>query len=174
MTSSDIGTWIGTAVSILGAAIAVWQARQATSAANRAKEVRDEIEMSHQHGELSGLDSLLAAACRAMDKYGPGVGPIKRRGASPEEDAAVVRAFMAGMDRHRVMLNTTFGKPCDDVRDRINGLLVDFGEAPDDAVRLEKGRAIYLEITTFSGNMKQALDKKVFGKAVPEPRVRQP
>lgn len=172
MTSSDIGTWIGTAFSIIGAAIAIWQARQAISAAHRAEEVRDEIETQHQHIELSGLDGVLAAACRAMDKYGPGVGSIKRRGASPEADAAVVRAFTAGMDRHREMLNEAFGKPCDDVRDRINGLLADFGNASDDGARLTKGQAIYLEISTFSGNMKQALDKRVFGRPAAHPRVR--
>ena len=172
MTGSDIGTWLGTLFSIIGAAIAVWQSMQAKKAAKRAEEMRDEIAVKHEHSDLSGLDGVLAAACRAMDKYGPGVGSIVRRGASSEADAASVRAFTAGMDRHREMLTKAFGRPCDDLSERVNRLLGEFGEAATEADRLAKGREIYLEITMFSGNMKQALDGKLFGKGVGLPRVR--
>lgn len=163
MTTSDIVTWIGTFFSIAGAAIAIWQSCEAQSAAQRAIEVRNEITSKHAHGELTELDGTLSAACKAMDKYGPGVSSLSRRGASPSSDAAAVRNFTAALDRHREVLREAFGEPCDDVRDRINRLLVEFGAAPDDTERLAKGRAIYLEVTTFSGNVKSALDGKVFG-----------
>lgn len=163
MTGGEIGTWIGTFFSILGAGIAIWQARQATSAAERAEKMRDEIAGKHAHTELSGLDAMLASACRAMDKYGPGASPVRRRGTSPDVDAATVRTFTAAMDRHRELLATTFGKPCDDVRDRIISHLNAFGSASTDGERLEQGQNIYLEISIFSGNMKHAIDSKVFG-----------
>lgn len=172
MDGSEIGTWIGTAFSIIGAAFAIWQSRKAQSAADRAEEMRDEIAVKHVHSDLSGLDGVLTAACRAMDKYGPGVGAQARRGASPDSDASMVRSFTAGIDRNREMLTKTFGKACEDVRDRINGLLAEFGDATSDTDRLIKGREIYLEITTFSGNMKQALDGKIFGENDTLPRFR--
>ncbi|MDI1325433.1 MAG: hypothetical protein PSV23_01410 [Brevundimonas sp.] len=165
MTGSDIGTWIGTAFSILGAAIAVRQARRAKSAASQAVEMRDEIAEKHASRELSGLDGILAAACKAMDKYGPGRRASSLRGTTPDSDADAVRAFTAELDRHREMLASTFGQPCDDVRDRLHRLLGEFGAAATVSDRLPKGCEIYLEITTFSGNMKKALDGKVFGQA---------
>jgi len=100
-----------------------------------------------------------------MDKYGPGRSASSLRGTSPDSDADSVRAFTAELDRHREMLTATFGQPCNDVRDRLHVLLGDFGAATTNADRLPKGCEIYLEITTFSGNMKKALDGKVFGQA---------
>ena len=47
-----------------------------------------------------------------------------------------------------------------DVRDPINALLVEFGAARSAEERLPKGTEIYLEITTFTGNMKKALDDR--------------
>lgn len=159
---SDTVTWIGTAFSILGAGIAIWQARRARSAAKRAEDARKEIVGRVQHGELGALDGVLAAACKAMDKYGPGRTEDSLIGTEPNGDGDAVRAFTAGLDRNRELLTKVFGNSCDDVRDRINNLLADFAAAGTVKRRLSKGREIYLEITTFSGNMKNALDNKAF------------
>jgi hypothetical protein len=172
VTGSDVGTWIGTAFSIIGAGIAIWQARQAISAATRAKQMRDEIAERNTHSELSSLSGILTAAIRAMDKYGPGVRATVRRGSSPDSDASAVRALTAEMDRHRAMLTETFGAASDLVRIRLNDLLAEFGAAVADANRVAKGCEIYTEITTFSGNMKQALDSKIFSKGDVMPRIR--
>lgn len=161
--SSDTVTWIGTIVSIIGAVIAIWQACRAKSAAKRAEEMRNEIAGKHAHSELSVLDGLLAAACKAMDKYGPGRNPNTLRGTKPDSDADAVRAFTAALDRHSALLTKAFGKPCNDVRDRVNGLLDEFAAAPSVVERLPKGSEIYQEITIFSGNIKQAIDAKTFG-----------
>lgn len=163
MTWSDVGTWIGTLFSVGGAVIAIKQAREAKSFAENAREIRDDIVSKHEHGELRTLDEVLTTAHRAMDKYGPGTKPMSRRGASPHEDAAKVRALTAALDRHREMLAQGFGASCDDVRDRLNNLLTSFGATDDADERNRCGLAIYLEITTFSGNVKNILDKKVFG-----------
>lgn len=166
---SDTVTWIGTAFSIIGAGIAIWQAWRARRAANQAEAARREIIGRYEHGELGALDGVLAAACRAMEKYGPGSRVATLRGTSPDSDANSVRAFTAALDRNTEMLNRTFGGPCADVRDRINALLDEFGASATADDRLPKGKAIYLEITTFSGNMKKALDTKTFeAKAAPE------
>ncbi|MNV97659.1 hypothetical protein D3C71_1928100 [compost metagenome] len=97
-----------------------------------------------------------------MDKYGPGTRPITRRGAAPHEDAAKVRALTAYLDRHREMLIVGFGPTCDETRRRINNLLTKFGETKD-AEQYAHGLSIYQEISTFRGNLKHGLDKKVFG-----------
>ncbi len=165
--SSDTVTWIGTAFSIIGAAIAIWQSWVASRAASRAEQVRDEITAKHVHNELSVLDGLLAAALNAMDKYGPGRSLGSLVGSSPDGDADVVRAFTAALGRHREMLEKTFGEPCDVVRNRINVLLGEFAAAVVSNERMPKGCDIYLEITTFSGNMKKALDAKTFDVAAP-------
>ena len=60
------------------------------------------------------------------------------------------------------MLTKAFGGRCVQVRDRINRLLDEFGAAQTDDDRLPKGKAIYLEISTFSGNIKKALDARTF------------
>lgn len=172
MTWSDIGTWLGTAFSIIGAAIAIWQARQAKASATRAETIRNEIAENNEQIELAGLDTILAGACRAMDKYGPGAGSIKRRGASPEGDASAVRTLTASLDRHRDLLEDAFGKICVDFRDRVNDLLGEFGSATSDADRLEIGKEIYLELTILSGHMKRALDRRTFGNSPLGPRVR--
>lgn len=163
MTWSDFGTWLGTLFSVAGAYIAIRQAREAKSFAENAKEIRDDIVSKHEHGELRNLDEVLTSAHRAMDKYGPGSKPTSRRGASPHEDAAKVRALTAALDRHREMLSQGFGTSCEGVRDRLNNLLTSFGVTEDADERNRCGLAIYLEITTFSGNVKHILDKKVFG-----------
>lgn len=164
VTSSDFATWVGTFFSVAGAGVAIWQAWQATNAAERAQRLRDEIAGRSAHSELSGLDGILAAACRAMDKYGPGRNPNSLRGISPHDDASAVRAFTAALDRHRDMLKKTFGESCDDVRDRLHAFLSDFASATDHSERQSTGCAIYLEMTTFSGNMKRALDLNIFGR----------
>lgn len=159
---SDTVTWIGTAFSIIGAGIAIQQAYVAGSAAKRAEKARKAIMGKYEHGELGVLDGVLSAAFKAMEKYGPGCRASSLRGTSPDSDAIAVRAFTAALDRHTEMLTKTFGGPCADVRDRINGLLDEFGAAGTADERLPKGKAIYLEITTFSGNMKKAMDARTF------------
>ena len=162
MTPSDIGTWMGTLFSVVGAGIALRQANKAKTSADVATQKRNEIIEQYEHNELSGLDGVLLAACKAMDKYGPGVAASTRRGSSPQNDATRVRAFTAALDRNRDMLLKEFGDKADNVCRRLNILLSEFGSASSDAIRLEKGREIYLEITAFSGNVKHALDRKVF------------
>lgn len=159
---SDTVTWIGTGVSIAGGLLSLWQAGNARSAAEKAERARKEISGRYDHRELSALDADVAAALRAMEKYGPGARPSSIRGASFDNDANVVRLFTAALDRHAEMLSKAFAGPCDDVRDRINAWLNEFGAAPTAADRLEKGKSIYLEIATFSGNMKKALDTGTF------------
>lgn len=172
MTGSDVGTWIGTAFSILGAAIAIWQARIAKTAAAHAEEMRDELTAKHEQNELSALDGILTSACRAMDKYGPGATEGRRAGVNHVADAAAVRALTAAMDRHREMLTRTLGGTCDTVRERLNALLIQFADAQAGEDRLAKGREIYQEITTLTGNMKHAIDGKVFGKDGSSAKVR--
>ena len=159
MTSETV-TWIGTAFSILGAGIAIWQAWQARTSASKAETARQQIIGRFEHGELGVLDGVLAAALKAMEKYGPGSRASSLRGTSPDSDANAVRAFTAALDRHTDMLTKAFGGPCVDVRDPINALLVEFGAARSAEERLPKGTEIYLEITTFTGNMKKALDDR--------------
>jgi len=162
---SDTVTWIGTIFSFIGAAIALWQGIRAKKAAKRAEEMRNEIATKYAHRQLSSLDGLLSAACKAMDKYGPGRSANSLRGTSPSGDADAVRAFTAEFDRNRNALRATFGSHIDGLRDRLHRLLDEFASASNNVERLPKGREIYVEITTFSGNMKQALDVKTFGKA---------
>lgn len=163
MTGSDIGTWIGTAFSIIGAGIAVWQARQAISAATRAKQMRDEIAARNVHGELSSLYGILAAAIRKMDKYGPGARPTFRRGFTPDHDASAVRELTTQMALHKAMLAKTFGNAIDGVQTRLTGLLAEFGAANSEQGWVEKGCEIHIELTELSGNIKQAMDGNIYG-----------
>ena len=161
MTNETV-TWIGTAFSILGAGIAFWQARRARTAADKVEAARNQIVGRYQHGELGALNGVLSAALSAMDKYGPGSSVARLIGASADNDANAVRAFTAALDRNTEMLSKAFGGRCVQVRDRINRLLDEFGAAQTDDERLQRGKAIYLEISTFSGNIKKALDAGTF------------
>lgn len=163
MIGADVGTWIGTSVSVLSMGIAVWQARKASNAATRAEKMRDQIASRNAHSELSNLNGILAAALRAMDKYGPGAGVNARRGNSPESDAENVRSLTKEMARLRAMLVERFGETINEVITHLNSILADFGAATKDADRVVHGRKIYIEIIEFSGNVKQVLDKNIYG-----------
>lgn len=162
MTWTDGATWVGTGLSVISMGVAIWQARRAKSAASRAEEMRDEIAKRNAHGELSALSGALAAAIRAMDKYGPGAGPNARRGCSPNSDAATVRALTGEMMRLKVLLTEKFGDGVLGVISSLNHLLVDFAAAPNDGVRVQYGCNIYNEIVELNGNIKKELDGNIY------------
>lgn len=162
MSPSDIGTWIGTAVSIVGAVITIWQARAAVSAAQSAKQMRDEIEGKKTHGELSEVSGILTGALSAMSKYGPGQNPSSLIGSQPHIDAESVRTFTASLDLHSHILQQTLGTSCVPLRSKINKALDEFGMATTDEDRLKKGKIIYSAISEFSGSMKRVRDGFVF------------
>ena len=162
MTGIDAVTWIGTGITIIGTGVAIWQACQAKSAAERAEEMRDEIANRSAHSELSGLNGLLVAAIRVMDKYGPGTGPEVRRGCSPASDAAAVRALTGEMARLRSLLVEKLGGEVNDIIPKINALLVDFARATNVAERDQRGGDIYNEIVELSGNIRKELDGNIF------------
>ncbi len=126
--------------------------------------MRDDIAKRKDHGDLSGLNGILTGALRAMEKYAPGTGIDARRGSSPESDAGAIRSLTSEMARLREMLDKTFGEAAvSRVLNRLNKLLTDFGNAPNDNDRVAKGRDIYNEIVEFSGNIKSGLDGNIYG-----------
>jgi len=163
MTLTDVATWIGTVLALVSMGVAIWQASQATSAAARAKEMRDEIAKRNAHSELSGLNGVLVAAIRAMDKYGPGAGSAVRRGCSPDSDAATVRSLIAEMMRLRNLFDEKLGSEVHNVSANINQLLVSFADAPNVTERDKRGCDIYNEIVEFSGNIRKELDWNIYG-----------
>lgn len=163
MTWTDGATWVGTGLALISMGVAIWQARQAKSAAAHAEEMRNDIASRAAHSELSGLNGRLAAAIRAMDKYGPGAGRAARRGNSPESDAATVREVTGKMVELRDLLVKKFGNEVGDVITKVNELLIDFAEAPNPAEQLKHGGDIYNEILEFRGNIKKVLDRTIYG-----------
>ena len=126
--------------------------------------MRDAITKRKDHGDLSGLNGILTGALRAMEKYAPGAGTDARRGSSSEGDATAVRSLITEMARLRGMLDKTFGQVAvNRVQNRLQNLLTDFGDAPNDSDRVAKGRDMYNEIVEFSGNIKSELDGNIFG-----------
>lgn len=162
MTGTDWATWVGTGLALLSMAEAMRQARQAKSAAKRAEEMRDEIARRNAHSELSGLNGVLGAALRAMDKYGPGAGPNVRRGCSPDGDAASVRALTGEMARLRDLLVEKLGDGVSVVITDLNRLLVKFAGSKSDGERVRYGCDIYNEIVELSGNLKKELDGEIY------------
>jgi hypothetical protein len=171
MISSDVVTWIGTGVSMVGAAVAIWQAFEAKSAAKKVVELRDDIIGKHEHGILSDLDGKLTAAHKTMDKYGPGASASRRMGSVIIADATSVRAFVAEFQRHNEMLQSTLGLPVLELPSTLNSLLDQFGASQTDVDRLKFGAQIYQELSLFRGSMKQAIDTKVFGSTKTVPRT---
>ena len=163
MTWTDGATWVGTGLALISMVVAIWQARQAKSAAAHAEEMRDEIASRAAHSELSGLNGMLVAAIRAMAKYGPGAGPAARRGNSPDSDAATVRALTVNMAQLRNLLVKKFGNEVGDVIAKVNQLLVRFAAAPNATEQHQHGSDIYNEIVEFSGNIKKVLDGTIYG-----------
>jgi hypothetical protein len=162
MTLTDFLTWFSTVVTLIGTGVAIWQARQARTAAKEAKRMRDEIAQRSQDGELSKLNGRLIAASRSMDKYGPGAGPNARRGASTENDAQMVRELTAELARHRSMLTQQIGAPIEETISKINNKLNDFAASSNETDRLRNGREIYNELLELEGNLKATLDEKLF------------
>lgn len=164
IVNSDQVTWLGTVVSIVGAAVAIWQAWEAWRAARKAATIRDEIASTRAHLELNDFDKLLIAALQAMDKYGPGRKPSQLRGLSNVKDADAVRSLTAAMSRHEKLLSKSFGSKSGEVCDRLNAMLIEFGNATTTDDLIDHGRAIYTEISTLSGNLKGVLDDRAVGR----------
>jgi len=162
MAWTDVATWVGTGLAIISMGVAIWQASQAKTAAAHAEEMRDEVANRNAHSELSGLNGALGAAIRAMDKYGPGAGPGSRRGCSPDNDAASVRALAGEMTRLRTVLVEKLGNEVSDVITNVNQLLIRFAATSDVKERDERGCDIYLEIVEFSANVKKQLDANIY------------
>jgi hypothetical protein len=162
MTLTDFLTWFSTGVTLIGTGVAIWQAKEARSAAKEAKGMRDEIANRSKDGELSELKGRLNAASRSMDKYGPGAGPIARKGASTKHDVGVVRELTAELARHRSMLTQQIGTPIQETISKINNKLNDFAASSNDEDRLRNGRDIYSELLELEGNLKATLDEKLF------------
>lgn len=162
MSSTDIATWVGTVLALISMCVAILQAARAKTAADHAETMRDEITDRNAHSELSSLNGVLAAAIRAMDKYGPGAGPEVRRGCSPDSDAATVRALTTEMTRLRNLLFEKFGSEIGEVTKKTNRLLNSFANAPTVKERDTYGRDIYNEIVELSGNIKKELDRNIY------------
>lgn len=151
-----IGTWVGTLVAVISA-VTSWRK------AGEAKQMRDEIAGRKAHGELSGLNGILASALRAMQKYANGMSPTYRSGANPDEDALAVVAVANEMARLRAILDNSFGKTAvGKVLNKLDKLLADFGSSPNnpnDPVRVSKGNEIFTALKELSGNFKSEMDK---------------
>jgi hypothetical protein len=169
MTWTDIITWVGTVVTIISMSVAIWQASMAWDAATKAEKMRDEIANRNFHGELSGLNGVLAAAIRAMDKYGPGSKPKSRLGCSPDTDVTTVRALTTEMAKLRHLLVERFEDDANTLISRFNTLLVNFAEATSNKEQDKICGDIYSDLTEFSGNIKKELDQNTYGKGLVMP-----
>lgn len=162
MTATDVATWVGTAIAFISMGVSIIQAKRAKSAAAKAEEMRDEISIRNANSELSGLEGMIAAATRAMDKYGPGAGAVARHGYSPENDAAAVRALTGCMSLLQGLLLDNFDVNVRDVTTNLNSLLIRFADAPNDMVRDKIGCDIYSEIVEFGGNIRRLVNANIY------------
>lgn len=161
MISVGALTWIGTAVTLIGTGVTIWQSTRAVSAANRAKEVRDEIDNRNTDRELSDLNGMMTAAIKAMDKYGPGASAMSLKGYSPDSDAGTVRALTAKMQQVSKLLKEKAGQDASEVITKVNQLLIKFGDASNEVEHREHGGEIYIEITEFSGNLHSVIGNRI-------------
>jgi hypothetical protein len=171
MTWTDIITWVSAVITIISMFIAIRKARMAWNAATKAEEMRDDIANLNSHGELSGLNGMLAAAIRAMEKYGPGSKPKSRLSCSPDTDVATVRALTTEMAKLRHLLVERFGDEANTLISRFKTLLVKFAEATSNKEQDKICGDIYNDLTEFSGNIKKELDQNTYGKGLVMPLV---
>lgn len=172
MSWSDFATWLGTFVSLIGAAITIQQARKANTLVTEANNIRNDIVSRFSQNELRDLEKLLSNATVAMDKYGPGASETKRIGSSISKDAAQVRILLAELTRQRDTFENNTSISITKLINDINRALIELGGSTEESMTMARGCEIYLYLTDFSAHLKRAIDKRVFGANVAGPRAR--
>jgi hypothetical protein len=157
----DVATWLGTLASIVGAAVAVWQAKVAKKEADRATQLQATIIGRAMHVDLTEVDTSVTKAVTAMAKYGPRGNAAGLVGYEPGRDAGTVQEVIEVLDRHQAALLVEIGPDCGTLRNALVQKLGQFSAQADEAGHLARGRQIYLELTSFSGNVQTALRNKL-------------
>ena len=152
----------GSVGSIIGAAIAVWQAHRAVKAASKAESLRDEIVKRTSSGELGELESLLSLALRRMAAYSPGRTAKSLSGRNSNDDADAVSDFKTKLMQISSIVDDEFNNACQQLFNALNTELIAFGNASNDTIRLRHGNAIHSLLVTFSNHLHTARTSKQF------------
>jgi hypothetical protein len=153
-------SWVGTAASIGGAGISLWQASQSRNAADESIRIRAQLVDHRQASELAQVQAVCKKALKSMEKYGPGSVPSSLTGISPDSDAAAVQDFILCLNEQRAHFGTSRPNEADQFCDVLTPLLDMFAQADSTELLRENGKQIVVHLSSFSAAIKRLLDGK--------------
>ena len=155
-------TIVGTAASLIGAVIAIWQASKAKSAASKAERVKEQIIDHRQISELSNIQSSCRKAQKAMAKYGPASSTISLSGINSERDAKEVQEFLLLVTENREYfkheLKPELWNEADALCRKIHPIINEFVDESESKAIKNRGTKILLELNQFSSIIKNLID----------------
>ena len=95
-----------------------------------------------------------------MNKYGPGSTPSSLKGVLVERDAADVQEFIVFLKEQRAHFGVGIPNEADQFYDALASLLDEFAQSQAPEVLRDNGKAIVLELSTFSAVIKSHVDRK--------------
>lgn len=149
---------LGTLASLLGAAVAVWQAKRSRDAAHEAEAVRKQLVNRRKTSELAQLHAACKRAQKVMVKYGAGSTPAALEGISPRNDAAEVQDFILSVREHRELFGCARPNQADQFCQVVESLLADFTEAQTTETLRKNGKQLLQHINNMTSIIKGRFD----------------
>ncbi len=161
----EFWTAIGTVASVLGAAVSIWQARRARSAAQQASRIRRELAGRREASELGSLEACCRRAQARVTKYGPAASPDSLRGIDRSADAGVVQEFVLLLREHRQYFGPRTPNAADELCSTVEVALRSFARAGDSEAGAVAGSEILLALSSFLPRLKRAHETKLEAEA---------
>ena len=153
-------TWFGAGLSIIGAAVSIWQAIRSQSAAKEAQRIRAQMIDHREAAELSQVQASCKKAQKSMEKYGPASIAGSLNGISPEKDAGDVQEFIFFLREQRAHFGMSRPNEADQFCEILLPLLDDFAQAANTVILRDFGKQIAIHLSSISAVIKMHLDGK--------------
>lgn len=151
---------ISTIASIIGAGIAIWEARNAKKYADFIKKVKNRLENRRVSSELSKLHYSLKEVKNNISKYGPSATEMSLKGVNTHKDAQNLQDFLSLLKEHRNVFEAKNYDEIDEFCENLNLLIEKLVDANEFAEMKMAGRKILRNLNDFSAKLKDLKDKK--------------
>ena len=154
-----VGTWVGVAASIIGAAIALWQARKSRNSAETAVAIAKHLKEHKEISEIAKLQQNCQNTIKGMEKYGSS-SPESLLGVNKEKDAIDVQTFITILFEHtNYFYNKYETNQATETAKHLEDVLKKFVEETDIKKARPFGREILKTLNRFSAIIKNKIEK---------------
>lgn len=146
--------------SLIGAGIAIWQARNAIKAAEFVEKIKNRLEDQRVSNELSKLYYSIKDVRKVLSKYGPAANEISLRGTDSHKDAQELQNFLSLLREHRNTFKNENKEEIDSFCDDLSSLTEKLVDAKDFENMREVGTNILNRLDNFTAKIKTLINKK--------------